>query len=204
MARLSDHLRRVHPREATDDVIRRAAKAADRARASRHGGRTLRKEFPWWTVAAAGVMALLVVGLVWGYQQANPPPPDPNVPIEKSCIQRANIKFHHHVQLTILINGAQESIPANIGVVSAKCYRYIHTHEDTPGRLHIESPNERTFHLWEFFKVWKQPFSKDRILVHTADSGHAITMEVNGNPSAAYEQLVLVEGVEIVIRYGSG
>lgn len=111
--------------------------------------------------------------------------------------------MHIHPHLTIVINGQEQVIPANIGIGPEGGHPLdtVHTH-DTSGILHVESPKVRDFRLQEFFKVWGQTFTSQEILGHHADATHALTMTVNGRPSEALGSLVLHDGDDIVIRLG--
>jgi hypothetical protein len=117
---------------------------------------------------------------------------------------------HFHPRLTVIINGQQQVIPANIGIplnTSGQPYGYypIHTH-DASGTIHVESTVVRTFHLHDFFDVWGMPFDQTHILEFNTPASSAITMTVapvigvdaSGNPqygpaqaSTAYGNLVL-------------
>ncbi len=107
--------------------------------------------------------------------------------VTNACVNHGGISMHIHPDLRIVINGDAEVIPANIGVTPA-CMRPIHTHDST-GRLHIEFPRQRNFTLGEFFKIWDKPFPSE------------ISMTVNGQDNAEYENLILKDGDKIEIRY---
>ena len=59
------------------------------------------------------------------------------------CTTDMATQFHIHPQLTIVINGQQQVIPANTGITEA-CMNSIHTHDAT-GKLHVESPILKDF-----------------------------------------------------------
>lgn len=106
---------------------------------------------------------------------------------------------HIHPHLTIIIDGVQQTIPANIGIVPGGGLP-LHTH-DTSGRIHVESTRVLPFRLNDFFTVWGQTFNQKSILGHKADKTHKITMTVNGRPSRAFGSLLLQDGQEIVIQF---
>lgn len=116
----------------------------------------------------------------------------------KVCTTDAQTVMHIHQQLTIRIDGKEEAIPANVGIVSPTCMRPMHTHDAT-GTIHVESPVVRDFTLGELFRVWEKPFGRERLLDATADATHRIVMTVNGEPSEAYENLVLEDGQRIAL-----
>lgn len=108
------------------------------------------------------------------------------------------LAMHIHPHLSILIDGQQQVIPADIGV-GPDGELPIHTH-DTSGTIHIESAEVRDFRLGDFFTVWGQPFDSEEVLGYHADANHVITMTVDGRPSMDFGALVLNDGEDIVIR----
>lgn len=116
-----------------------------------------------------------------------------------SCTSDAQTQYHIHPRLEIIINGAREVIPANIGIAPG-CLRVLHTHDDS-GTIHVESPRAADFTLADFFAVWGKTFNRNQILDSKTDAARGITMTVNGQPSSDYENLVLKDGQEIVIQY---
>jgi hypothetical protein len=135
------------------------------------------------------------IGQIWGDPNANKSTRE----IALSCTLDLYTKFHIHAILSIVVNGAQQTIPADTGI-SPTCMHPIHTHDDT-GQIHIESPVQRDFTLGDFFAVWEKTFNKDQILDYKADAGHEIVMTVNGSSSDAYENLVFEDGQQIAIEY---
>lgn len=151
----------------------------------------LKKYLVW-----GGVGTLVLAGLVVFFVKAAEQPI--KFDVTKVCLT-SSVAYHWHPELTILINGEKQVIPANIGI-SPTCTGAIHTHA-TDGVIHVEPPIQMDVKLADFFKVWGQTFSKDQILNYHADSGHEITMTVDGQPSDAYENLVFKDKQKIVITY---
>lgn len=116
-----------------------------------------------------------------------------------TCTSDALTTFHIHPRLTILINGKNYVVPANIGA-GLTCLRPIHTHDDS-GTIHVESPTQKDFTLGDFFAIWAQPFSKDQILNYKSDSSHGIVMTVDGQPNSEYGNLILKDKQQIAIEY---
>ena len=108
--------------------------------------------------------------------------------------------LHIHPHLTILVDGKNYTVPANLGLGVVTCERAIHTHDET-GTIHIEPNFYIPFTLGDFFSVWGQPFSKDQILDYKADANHTLAMTVNGQPSTEFDKLVLTDKVDIVVRF---
>lgn len=152
-------------------------------------------------------LALLVIGagLVFTFKSPVNPASDTvqtertNREVALACDPEMAQGFHIHPTLEIIVNGEPISIPADIGV-GPTCMTVLHTH--TPdGIIHVESPEKRDFDLSDFFAVWEQPFSKDEILDHKADSTHRIRVTVDGVEVESYEKTVLKDGEHIVISY---
>ncbi len=112
------------------------------------------------------------------------------------------LAMHIHPTLSIFIDGVEQEIPADVGVLkngSATTGFYpLHTHDDT-GTIHAEGPVVRDFLLEHFFAVWEKPFDSTRVLDFVADSNDTISMTVNGAPNTQYGDLVLKDGDQIVI-----
>jgi hypothetical protein len=106
---------------------------------------------------------------------------------------------HIHAELTIYARGRRVPIPADIGMVGTPgtmlCIYWLHTH-DNSGLIHVEAPMG-TFTLADFFAVWGQPLTPNRI---GRFSGH-VTATVNGKPyNGAPQSIPLLDGEQIVLR----
>jgi hypothetical protein len=75
-----------------------------------------------------------------------------------SCDQLEQTAYHHHVHLTIYINGQPVPFPAGMGIAGGQtnptCYYWLHTHA-TDGVIHIEAPAQRSFSLQNFLDIWQ-------------------------------------------------
>ena len=92
------------------------------------------------------------------------------------CLGSEQTLFHVHTRLAIFIDGKPRQIPAGIGIVNPQtqnspqgtfvgagaCLYWLHTHADD-GIIHIEAPVRRVFTLGDFFDIWGQPLSADRL-----------------------------------------
>jgi hypothetical protein len=87
-----------------------------------------------------------------------------NAPVisDISCDTMEHFKTHIHAHLDIFINGEAYPVPSNIGIIPNQCIYWLHTHDDT-GVIHIESPEDRTFTLGEFFDIWGEKLSNSQI-----------------------------------------
>lgn len=112
------------------------------------------------------------------------------------CTTDMATRFHIHPMLSIVINGEQVVVPANIGITNG-CMHPLHTH-DTTGKLHVESLVQRDFTLGDFFTVWEKPFDSTHILDFTGE----VSVTVNGVKVDTYENTILHDGDEIIIVAG--
>lgn len=93
------------------------------------------------------------------------------------CNTTEQVLFHVHTHLTIFVKGVARLIPYGIGITPPRrsqptaggvfitggsCFYWLHTHA-ADGIIHIESPVQRTYTLGEFFDIWGQPLTADRV-----------------------------------------
>lgn len=154
-----------------------------------------RKKIVFWIV----IIASATFGLIWGLSGPSGSFSKTTRELSMSCTLDMYTKFHIHPHLTIMIDGAKQTIPANVGVAFG-CMHPLHTHDDT-GEIHIESPEKRGFTLGDFFAVWGKQFDKNRILDSQSDAAHEVALTINGAPSEQFEKLVLNDKDQIVIEY---
>lgn len=92
------------------------------------------------------------------------------------------VKVHWHAHLTMLNDGKDVALPANVGVLKDQdCLYWLHTHE-TDGIIHIESPGKSDFTLGNFFQVWGQPLSQTVAGAMTSADGQKLRFYLNGQP----------------------
>ncbi|MEX2436559.1 MAG: hypothetical protein WD471_00165 [Candidatus Paceibacterota bacterium] len=108
------------------------------------------------------------------------------------CIQgHDSLAVHIHPRVTIYTDGEEETIPANVGIVST-CMAEIHTH-DTAGELHLESTDPtKTFTLSDFFTVWGQSLEKE---------GYSLTVLVDGEAIENPTELIFEDHQEVEMNY---
>jgi len=96
---------------------------------------------------------------------------------------------HIHAHLAILVDGRAQPVPLGIGipkpqidssggepfVVGGSCFYWLHSHA-TDGVIHIESPDQRTYTLGNWFDIWGKPLSTTQV---GGDSG-VVFAYVNG------------------------
>jgi hypothetical protein len=135
--------------------------------------------------------------------------------------------FHVHTHLTIFVDGVARQIPYGIGITPPRraqrtpegvfltggtCFYWLHTHA-ADGIIHIESPVQRSYTLGNFFDLWGQPLSRDRV----GPAKGKVTAFFNGKvylgnprqlPLGNHTQIQLDVGAPLVapesITFGSG
>jgi len=167
---------------------------------------------------AAVVLIVIVIGAAWVYVPTLFPANTAN----PSCasfpfpsINGQDLAEHYHAMLLIYVNGKKATIPVNTGEGdSGPCAQPLHVHASEPNTdvIHIESPQQRSFTLADFFKVWAATpaiggpkpvvFNQNQIFNYTVGNGFELRMYVNGQQSTEYDSLVLQSHMIIVIAYG--
>jgi hypothetical protein len=133
------------------------------------------------------------------------------------CQTTEQVLFHIHAHLSVFVAGAQRQIPYGIGiapprevqqtpngpfVVSGACFSWLHTHAND-GIVHIESPVRRTYTLGNFFDIWKQPLTRERVgpargRVTAFFNGRLYTGNPRSIPLLAHAQIQLDVGRPLV------
>lgn len=89
------------------------------------------------------------------------------------------ISKHTHQLLSIYVNGNRVRVPAGVGIPAPQlkehlaqglfidngitgCLYWLHVHTND-GVIHVESPNNQTFTLGQFFDIWRQPLGPDQV-----------------------------------------
>jgi len=102
-----------------------------------------------------------------------------------------NLGQHIHATLHIEIEGTEETIPANVGVVST-CMAELHTHE-ADNVVHIESvEKDKRFTLGAFMKMLGKDIERP---------GYGLEMTVDDNSSTEYSELVFLDNQRILLKY---
>ena len=92
------------------------------------------------------------------------------------------IRMHIHPQLSILIRGASETLPANIGIDRDLWRDHSLDREgvnglsplltrDSSGTIHVESNTVRDFTLYEFLAVWGESVDYGQVVGNTVQPG---------------------------------
>src|SRR5919201_3964906 len=93
------------------------------------------------------------------------------------CQSSEQLAYHIHSHLAIYAGGNQRPVSEGIGiaqpqqvqqtqhgpfVAGGSCLYWLHTH-DSSGIIHVESPQQRTYTLGDFFDIWGQTLSPDQV-----------------------------------------
>ena len=116
------------------------------------------------------------------------------------CEHNAKLVFHVHTHVTVFVNGEQRTIPAGVGIdppigpdnyraspigpqfgeAPGQCLTWLSTRY-ADGLIHVESSEQRSFTLGDFFAVWGQPLSKTELGPEQGD----VTAIVTARPGQA-------------------
>ena len=149
---------------------------------------------------------IVILGLIsWGiYAMLSTAGSYDNLPASQMNIGgHQNIALHIHSGLTIKINGTEQEIPVNIGILPG-IMRPLHTHDGT-GEIHIEGPYKRDFTLGEFFEIWGETLNATCIFEYCTNIGSNSTLKmlVNEQESQQFENYVLREDDRILVEFYS-
>jgi hypothetical protein len=123
---------------------------------------------------------------------------------------REMLKVHVHAHLALFNKGQQIAIPYGIGIVRpfqanngfvgmGQGIYWLHTHDAT-GIIHVESPDDRTYTLGQFFDIWGQPLTS-RDVAGLLGAVHAF---VDGKPySGNPRSIVLGAHTQITLEVGA-
>lgn len=119
-----------------------------------------------------------------------------------SASMAANL--HHHDLLQIYVDGKPVTVPAQVGIDEQAGYlTSLHTH-DTSGIIHVESPEQRSFTLGEFFDVWGVRLSATCVGSYCPDGNSTLRAFVNGTPYTGDPRTIsLTQHEDIVLAYGT-
>lgn len=121
------------------------------------------------------------------------------------------IRMHIHPHLSILIRGASETLPANIGIDrnlwrDHSLDRYgvnglspLLT-KDSSGTIHVESNTVRDFTLNEFLSVWGESVDYSQVVGNQLRSGESACIFVNGQSISLSSSVVFVDQQKILIE----
>ncbi|GAC1445327.1 MAG: hypothetical protein NVSMB52_06140 [Chloroflexota bacterium] len=155
----------------------------------------------WLAIGFTALAGLFVAGIVLAISlRAMHSPSRTSVPSASGSLSKVidgipcnaeDVTYHEHAHLTILAKGHEMVVPARVGQVDNTCLYSLHTH-DTSGEIHMEAPRARTFTLGNFFDVWNQPLTRNRVAETTLYVGQTIKTYVNGRPFAGDPRTIIL------------
>jgi hypothetical protein len=121
------------------------------------------------------------------------------------------IRIHIHPQLSILIRGASETLPSNIGINrdlwrdhSLDRYgvngRSPLLTTDNSGNIHVESNTVLDFTLHEFLAVWGESMDYSQVVGNTVQPGESACIFANGQSLSPSNDVVLVDHQKILLE----
>jgi hypothetical protein len=124
------------------------------------------------------------------------------------CAKSLKATFHHHVHLSLFVNGTQIAIPRGTGmknpaksnfIYHADCFYWLHTHDET-GIIHMEAPTSRFYDLHDYFYEWGESLSATNVAGYTG----TVTVFINGvQQSIDPRQIRFSPYEEITLELGS-
>ena len=154
---------------------------------------------------SARIIAALALGLAAsGAAAQSPSVAAAGLPINGiSCDAQEGQRIHIHQHLVIFDHGKQVAIPPNVGQPAGRrCIYWLHTH--TPdGIIHIEAPQDRSFTLGDFFKIWGEPLSRTQASSARASKTANFKVWVDGRPYKGDPRAIKLKAhTDIVIEAG--
>jgi len=169
-------------------------------RRSKHRAKELAVKFSY---VAAAIVMVSYVAFSGALSSLSPAQRDRHVPDQ--------LVMHIHARLTIVMDGREVTVPANIGIspslwVDRSLDRYgqggmspLHTHDES-GVIHIESIVVRNYTLGELFDVWGVSFNEFCIFDKCGGRG-SVRVHVNGVLNSEYRSHVFRDGEDIKIEF---
>lgn len=147
-----------------------------------------------WTIVLVTVLAMIGFSGLFNLGPSNPSSNQGGQQTEsdhRSVPCLASEAFHIHPQLTVLVDGKEESVPANIGILPG-CTRELHTHA-TDGVIHVESAVDRGYTFADLLSVWQKPLLRE---------GYTLRITVDGKETTE-PNFILKDNQQIILEYSS-
>ena len=151
---------------------------------------TSRTKKPKLIVLCVLIVAVAGIAIFMNYAH---PKSSTSVPIDTMGM------MHLHTHLTLVIDGKEEQVPANIGIdpslwndhsldsYGMKGMTVLHTH-DTSGTIHVESYKVQDYTFGQLLDIWKPDLVGDKIF-----------MTVNGQPVQDYQNYIFKDGDKVIL-----
>ena len=119
------------------------------------------------------------------------------------CHRSEQLNYHIHSHLDVFVNGVQQQVPSNIGILSSpSCLYWLHTHS-ADGIIHVEAPETREFMLGQFLDIWQQTLTNSTAFFGSI-SNMPVTAYVDGERfDGDYRTIPLQSLKEIALIYGT-
>jgi len=150
-----------------------------------------------WALLVGGGIVVVILVLVAGIALAKNGSGSSNTAINLTptpaktidgiaCNAGEQLTYHQHAHLNLIIRGKAVAVPAGIGILTNtdhECLYWLHTHgPPSYSVIHIEAPGPITPTLGDFFDVWGQPLSAQRIWKYTVKPSESMESFVNRKP----------------------
>ncbi len=108
--------------------------------------------------------------------------------------------MHLHTHLTLIIDGKEATVPAQVGIDQTMWNDHsldsygmtgmapLHTH-DTSGTIHVESYKIKDYYLGQLLVIWGLNLSEYK----------QVTLTVNGQPFPDYQNYIFKDGDKIIL-----
>ncbi len=119
------------------------------------------------------------------------------------CNRSEQLNYHIHSGLDVFVNGVQQQVPSDIGILSSpSCLYWVHTHSED-GIIHVEAPATREFMLGQFIDIWEQTLTNSTEFFDSV-SDMPVTAYVDGQRFEGDYRTIPLESLrEIVLAYGT-
>lgn len=147
-------------------------------------------------IIVGGIVLIAAIGvLIWSGSQEAPITYFNNTNIACLANGHQSIESHIHPELSIVVDGEDERIPADIGI-NHLCMSEIHTH-DSSGRVHVETfDSERLvgMTLADFFTVWDRDVERE---------GYDLEIIQDGEVKDSVSDVPMIDNSVIELNYTS-
>jgi hypothetical protein len=163
---------------------------------------------PTVTAASTPTVTSIDPSTGMGVQVGPPPWPAPVTDVAQRAVAAHLVVLkaegtaqHIHAHLDVIVDGNAVAVPASIGIDNVHgSISPLHTH-DTSGIVHIESPDQSTFTLGQFFTEWGVRFGQGCVAGSCAPTPIEVVVNgttATGDPTAivfhAHDELAVVVG----------
>jgi hypothetical protein len=103
------------------------------------------------------------------------------------CNSTEQATYHVHGHLEFYVKGKKSEPPPYIGYdINHDCLYWVHTHDSgnntSLGVLHVEAPKKVDPTLGDFFAIWHQPLTANKVWKYSVGPGESMKVFVNEKP----------------------